>query len=510
MKKYIIPFSSLAVAACGTAAQDRPNIIYVFPDQFRNSAMAFWDEPDFAPYQGWRADPVQTPNLDRFARESVVLSRAMSNCPLSSPYRGIFLTGMYPERSGITLNCMAERPESSLREDAVCISDVLNANGYSCGYIGKLHADFPTPNDPANPGHYVSSRDPEWDAYTPAERRHGYSYWYSYGTFDVHKNPHYWDTDGVRHDPKEYSVKHETDKAIEFLRNRDGQRKKDAPFFLTIAYNPPHSPYESLDDCMEQDYAIYENMSYKQLYVRENADTILSKAESAKYYFANVTGVDREFGRLLDELKALGLDKNTIVVFTSDHGETMCSQGTLDPKNSIYTESFNVPFIIRYPGKLRPHVDSVLLSAVDIYPTLLSLAGLGKEIPQTVEGRDLSPVLLENGAKCDVPQAVLYLRNVNGNVDADGLVRGFFPVARGVKTDRYTMEIAIKRNGDLSRVMIFDDLKDPYQMRNLDWRSNPGLFRDLCAVLAAKLEEADDIWHREGRLETLFPEQFGK
>ena len=510
MKKYIIPLSSLAVAACGTTAQERPNIIYVFPDQFRNSAMAFWDEPDFAPYQGWKADPVQTPNLDRFARESVVLSRAMSNCPLSSPYRGIFLTGMYPERSGITLNCMAQRPQSSLREDAVCISDVLSANGYSCGYIGKLHADFPTPNDPANPGHYVSSRDPEWDAYTPVERRHGYSYWYSYGTFDVHKNPHYWDTDGVRHDPKEYSVKHETDKAIEFLRNRDGQRKKDAPFFLTLAYNPPHSPYESLDDCMEEDYAIYENMSYKQLYVRENADTTLSKADAARYYFANVTGVDREFGRLLDELKALGLDRNTIVVFTSDHGETMCSQGTLDPKNSIYTESFNVPFLIRYPGKLRPHVDSVLLSAVDIYPTLLSLAGLGGEIPGSAEGRDLSPVLLENGAECDVPQAVLYLRNVNGDVDADGLVRGFFPVARGVKTDRYTMEVAITRKGTLSRVMIFDDLKDPYQKQNLDWRSNPGLFRELCSVLAAKLEEADDVWYREGRLEALFPEQFGK
>lgn len=506
MKKYIIPLSSLAVAACGTTAQERPNIIYVFPDQFRNSAMAFWNEPDFAPYQGWKADPVQTPNLDRFARESVVLSRAMSNCPLSSPYRGIFLTGMYPERSGITLNCMAQRPQSSLREDAVCISDVLSANGYSCGYIGKLHADFPTPNDPANPGHYVSSRDPEWDAYTPVERRHGYSYWYSYGTFDVHKNPHYWDTDGVRHDPKEYSVKHETDKAIEFLRNRDGQRKKDAPFFLTLAYNPPHSPYESLDDCMEEDYAIYENMPYKQLYVRENADTTLSKADAARYYFANVTGVDREFGRLLDELKALGLDRNTIVVFTSDHGETMCSQGTLDPKNSIYTESFNVPFLIRYPGKLRPHVDSVLLSAVDIYPTLLSLAGLGGEIPGSTEGRDLSPVLLENGAECDVPQAVLYLRNVNGDVDADGLVRGFFPVARGVKTDRYTMEIAITRKGTLSRVMIFDDLKDPYQKHNLDWRSNPGLFRELCSVLAAKLEEADDVWHREGRLESLFPE----
>ena len=510
MKKYMLPFSSLALAACGTTAQETPNIIYVFPDQFRNSAMAFWNEPEFSPYQGWKADPVQTPNLDRFARESVVLSRAMSNCPLSSPYRGIFLTGMYPERSGITLNCMAERPESSLREDAVCISDVLSENGYSCGYIGKLHADFPTPNDPANPGHYVSSRNPEWDAYTPAERRHGYTYWYSYGTFDEHKNPHYWDTEGVRHDPKEYSVRHETDKAIEFLRNRDGQRKKDAPFFLTLAYNPPHSPYECLDDCMEEDYNLYKNMTYSDLYVRENADTTLSKADAARYYFANVTGVDREFGRLLDELKALGLDKNTIVVFTSDHGETMCSQGTLDPKNSIYTESFNVPFIIRYPEKLRPRVDSVLLSAVDIYPTLLSLAGLGEAIPQTVEGRDLSPVLLGDGAQCDVPDAVLYIRNVNGETDSDGLVRGFFPVARGVKTDRYTMEVAVKRNGDLSRVMIFDDLKDPYQMRNLDWRSNPELFSELCSVLAAKLREADDVWHREGRLETLFPEQFGK
>ena len=68
MKKYIIPFSSIVVADCGNTAQDRTNIIYVFPDQFWNSAMAFWDEPDFAPYQGWRAEPVQTPNLDMFAR----------------------------------------------------------------------------------------------------------------------------------------------------------------------------------------------------------------------------------------------------------------------------------------------------------------------------------------------------------------------------------------------------------------------------------------------------------
>lgn len=503
IKSILIPISTAALAGCGNVEEQKPNIIYVFPDQFRNQAMAFWNEPEFAAHVGWQADPVQTPRLDAFAHESVVLSRAMSNCPLSSPYRGIFLSGMYPERNGITLNCNAERPESSLREDAICISDVLKAQGYSCGYIGKLHADHPTPNDPANPGHYVSDRRPEWDAYTPAERRHGFDFWYSYGTFDEHKNPHYWDTDGVRHDPHVWSVGHETDKAIEFLRNRNGERKKNAPFFLTIAYNPPHSPYESLEDCMEEDYNLYKDMGYKQLYVRPNADTTIWKAGAARYYFANVTGVDREFGRLLDELKRLGLDDNTIVVFTSDHGETMCSQGTDDPKNSIYTESFNVPFMIRYPDKIRPRVDSTLLSTIDIMPTLLSMAGLEAKIPESAEGRDLSPVLLENGKDCDIPDCALYIRNVNGPKDEDGNVRGFFPVARGIKTDRYTFEVAIKKNGSLASVTIYDDINDPYQMSCIDYRKEPELFSTLMNMLKAKLQEADDIWHRENRLETL-------
>ena len=503
IKNILLPLSSIALAGCGQSQDDKPNIIYVFPDQFRNQALAFWNEPEYAAHVGWQADPVQTPRLNEFASESVVLSQAVSNCPLSSPYRGIFLTGMMPERNGVTLNCMAERPESSLREDAICISDVLNAQGYSCGYIGKLHADHPTPNDPANPGHYVSDRRPEWDAYTPAEKRHGYTYWYSYGTFDEHKNPHYWDTDGVKHEPKVWSVGHETDKAIEFLRNENGQRKKDAPFFLTIAYNPPHSPYESLDDCQEEDYNIYKDKSYSELYVRENADTTLTKADAARYYFANVTGVDREFGRLLDELERLGLDKNTIVVFTSDHGETMCSQGTYDPKNSIYTESFNVPFIIRYPEKIRHRVDSTLLSTIDIMPTLLSMAGLSEQIPATAEGRDLSPILMETGETCDAPDAALYIRNVNGPKDEDGMVRGFFPVARGVKTHGYTFEVVIKKDKTLKSVTIFDDRNDPYQLNEIDYRKQPELFAKLLETLKAKLEESNDVWHKEGILETL-------
>ncbi len=492
INKIILP--SLALATSCAGGQEKPNIIYVFPDQFRSSSMAFWGEEEYSSHVRWVPDPVHTPNLDRFADESVVLSGAVSTCPLSSPYRGMFLTGMYPERNGVTLNCMAERPESSLREDATCISDVLKAQGYSCGYIGKLHADFPTPNDPADPGEYVSDRRPEWDAYTPPEKRHGFDFWYSYGTFDEHKNPHYWDTEGVKHEPKVWSVGHETDKAIAFLRNENGEREKGAPFFLTMAYNPPHSPYESLDDCMEEDYNLYRDMSYRELYLRPNADTTLAKAPAARYYFANVTGVDREFGRLLDELKRLGLDRNTIVVFTSDHGETLCSQGTYDPKNSIYSESFNVPFLIRWPEKLKHRVDDLMLGTTDIMPTLLSLAGMKEAIPATVEGHDLAPALL--GEDCERPVSALYIRNVNGQKDENGMVRGIFPVARGVKTDRYSMEISIDRDYNLKNVMIFDDFEDPYQMECIDYRTDMALFRSLCAELQLKLEESNDIWYR--------------
>ncbi len=497
MKARIIALSAASLTA-GTlcfAKKQKPNIVYVFPDQCRNAAMGFWRLPEYAGYQGWAGDPTHTPRLNEFAGESVVMSRAVSNCPLSSPYRGIFLTGMYPERSGITLNCMALRPESTLNPEAECISDVLAEAGYSCGYIGKLHAEAPTPNDPDNPGHYVSSRNPEWDAYTPPERRHGYSFWYSYGTFDRHKNPHYWDTEGRRHDPHEFSVKHETDKAIEFLRNENGERKKNAPFFLTVAYNPPHSPYRSLEDCMEEDFAIYKDRSLAELYARANADTSMAKAGSIRYYFANVTAVDREFGRILDELKRLGLEDKTIVVFTSDHGETMCSQGTNDPKNSIWSESFNVPFIIRYPGRLGHKVDSTLLGTADIMPTLLSLAGLGKKIPATAEGMDLSRELLSGEGP--VPASQLYIRNVNPPKGEDGLFHGFFPQARGIKTQKWTMEIVIDRKYRVKSVSIFDDIADPYQMNPIAHGSCPE-FPSLLEELRTRLREADDIWYRDG------------
>lgn len=487
-------------------AQQQPNVIYVFPDQFRNHAMSFWAEEGFKENVNFQADPVHTPHLNKFAKESLVLTSAMSNFPLSSPHRGMLLTGMYPDGSGIVLNCNTDRPLSTLRKSATTISDVFSQAGYDCGYIGKLHADTPTPNDPENPGQYVEKQNPVWDAYTPPEDRHGFNYWYSYGTYDVHKSPHYWDTNGKRHNIKQWSPEHEADKAVAYIANENQERDSTKPFFLMVAMNPPHSPYRSLDDCMEVDYNLYKDKPFKDLLIRANADTTMQKADNSRYYFASVTGVDREFGRILETLKKQGLDENTIVIFASDHGETMCSQGIDDPKNSPYAESMNIPFIVRFPQKIKPRVDNLVLSSPDIMPTVLGLSGLGDGIPKEVQGRNFAPLFLDENAAIERPKSALYIQNVNGERAADGKVYSYFPIARGIKTNEYTLAIYIdKKNRKIKKTLLFDDVNDPYQLNNLDVKKHKAIYKELCKEMAVILKDANDPWYRESILSELIP-----
>ncbi|MCH5232248.1 MAG: sulfatase [Muribaculaceae bacterium] len=497
----------LSVSASIVVMAEKPNVIYVFPDQMRNHAMGFWNEEPFKDSVNFTADPVITPNLNEFARQSRVLTSCQSNFPLSSPHRGMLLTGMFSQNSGISTNCVANRPVSDLRDDAECISDVFHKAGYDCAYIGKLHANHPTPNDPQNPGHYVESQVPAWDAYTPPEKRHGFNYWYSYGTYDVHKHPHYWDTEGDRHEISQWSPTHETDKAIDYLCNNNNERDSSKPFFMMLSYNPPHSPYRSTEDCPEDTYDLYSGKSLGELLVRENVDTTMTKAPSVRYYFASVSGIDREFGRILTTLDSLGLQDNTIVVFSSDHGETMCSQGIEDPKNSPYSESMNVPMLIRYPGKIKPYIDTeLILSTPDIMPTLLGLVGLEEKIPHEVEGRDYSGRFLGRDEYAPLRKGALYIKNSDGAKDSAGNVISYFPLSRGIKTHRYTLALNLdKKTGQLKNSLLFDDVNDPYQLVNLPLEDHPEVVAQLCKEMAILLKEADDPWYNEKILSELIP-----
>ena len=455
--------------------QRRPNLVYVFPDQFRQQAIGCMGQ-----------DPVVTPNLDRFGSESVIFTNAVSNYPVCSPHRGMLFTGKYPHSNGVTTNCNSKTGKYGvfLKDSEICFSDILHDAGYSQGYIGKYHLNTPLE---ANYKYTEGKRGDgvAWDAYTPPGRaRHGFDFWHSYGCCDQHLHPHYWEGNAKvneRIDVNEWSVKHETDVAVEYIHNRDGKyRNPDAPFSLFVAHNPPHTPFQQVPARYLETYAGKTNL---ELLNRPNVKlegTGAQAAEHVKNYFAAVTGIDENFGRILAALDEEGLAENSIVIFSADHGEMMGSHGLMH-KDVWYDESLLIPFIMRFPGVLKPRRDDLLLSVPDIMPSLLHIMGLGESIPACIEGTDLADTITgEDGFR---PESALYL-----NMHPPWLEGG----RRGLRTHRYTLAIERKRDGKEIRVL-YDNLEDPYQMRNIA-SDKPAVVNDLMSKLEEWLEKTNDPW----------------
>jgi uncharacterized sulfatase len=186
-----------------------------------------------------KQDPVHTPHLDQLAKEGMVVSNAISSSPLCSPYRAMLMTGKLPYNNKVLTNSNSSRHKynNSWQKDDISFSDVLVKNGYDAGYVGKLHLTSPPP---------IKDNDSViWDAYTPKEERHGFNFWYAYGTFDEHNEPHYWINDAKENEltyVNEWSPKHEADVIIDYLKNpSDKTRSKDKPFALFLVCKPTTS-----------------------------------------------------------------------------------------------------------------------------------------------------------------------------------------------------------------------------------------------------------------------------
>lgn len=451
-----------------TRSGKRPNLVFVFPDQWRGQALGFLNE-----------DPVLTPHLDRFAQESLVLTQTVANYPLCSPYRGMLMTGMYSNANKVTGNCRADRAQYDveLQETDVCWSDVLDEQGYSLGYIGKWHLD--APREP-----FIEA-NPKWNTWCPPERRHGFDYWYSYGTYNDHNRPMYWETNAGRdeyHFVDQWSAAHEADKAIDYINNKGGGlRDSEQPFALVVSMNPPHPPYHLYPEEHRDPYA---DKSLDDLLVRPNVSPEHPKAkENTRDYFASITGVDEQFGRIVDAIDAAGLKEDTIVVFTSDHGDCLGTHGQVS-KNNPFEESMRVPLIVRWPGKIKAESDDLLLSTPDLYPTLLDLMGFGDEVPQSVHGDSHAGILLGKGG--ERPSSQLYLRMASNQPD-----RG----ARGVRTSRYKL-ILETRESDSLKQTLYDLKVDPYELKNIA-ENNPKIVADLVASeLKPWLQKTEDPWIR--------------
>ncbi|MFE6997076.1 sulfatase [Microbacterium sp. NPDC057659] len=439
----------------------RPNIVVVMADQFRAAAI----QPG--------GDPVATPHLDRLAAAGCVMEQAVSSYPVCSPHRAMFLTGLRPEANGVTLNVHSESAEDGvgLRDGLPTWASVLRDAGYRTGYIGKWHLEPPVPDDERF-GEGRRDDGKVWDAWSPPERRFGFDFWYSYGAADRHLAPHYWTADAGREarvDVDAWSAEHEVDVALEFLAT-----PSEDPYTLMVSLNPPHQPF---DQVPERYRRLYADRSAEELLARPNVPhgtTIAGEAaEIARDYFAAITGVDEQIGRLADAIEATG--RPTVLLFTADHGMQLGSHGLLY-KNVAHEESMRLPVIVHAPGIVPPGVCDATVSSLDFAPTILGLAGADAE---RFPGRDRSPQL--RGEASGGTDPVVYYRYPSRSDPSS---------ARGLREPQGKLVATWHPEHGLE-VEFFDLVADPYELNS---RPDVPAATELGSALLAELAADGDAW----------------
>ncbi len=497
-KRYSIIFLLLIILSACTSTkkqiQSQPNLLIIFTDEHRRQSLEFWQQPEYQGAINGASDPVFTPNLNKLASEGIVFTQAMSTHPVCSPHRAMLLSGSFPAKNGVWRNCH-ENSITDLKEELNCFTDVLFTKGYNTAYFGKCHWIKPTAVFDENANYVGTTSAPggflpnKYDIYIPpGPDRHSIEYWYQvlkdnhFSHFVYSNDPAAVNgkSDGEMFKSSEFSSKHEARTIIDYLKNNRLQRDSNKPFCITWSLNPPHPPYDNIGDCEEESYKLYENMTHDELFNRPNRTDKASDL-NAKVYFANVTSTDKYIGQVIDALDSLGLGENTLVIFTSDHGEMLGSHDRMQ-KNCEYEEAFGVPLIMRFKNELKHKTDDLLIGTTDLYPTFLGLMGLSHLIPAEVDGTDYSGIIKGSKAGTVVPPVSTPFISIEGN-------------KKGVRTSKYTF--AINGEGDIS---LFNNLIDPYQLTNLSFDSlSAGDQQMLGKELGSWLKLSQDPWVNEDK-----------
>ena len=461
---------------------DRPNLIFVFVDQLRLQSCGYAQDR----YDGTYADEPapHTPNIDQLAGESADFRQAVAGSPICAPCRASLLTGKHTSSTGMVINELRAMP------DPDAIGHVLSDNGYHTGYIGKWHLygkDHSERQQFVPPGPYRLGFDQEWKAYN--FNHEYYDGFYHEDTFD-------------RIDVPGYEPHTQTDLAIDYLKRR---RASGDPFALFLSYGPPHDPWR-WDNCPEPFNHLFRNETFPDppnyqdghaRYWHPEWDEEWWKEEwkpdrfrKRQVYAAQTASMDWEVERLLRALSRLELSKDTIFVFTSDHGEMFGAHGRI-AKKIFYEEAVRVPFLIRWPGEIPPHVNSSCLNTPDIAPTLLSLMGL--PVPDSMEGSDLSAQARGEVEPHTEPALLQGMGHTFQWHDGDEW--------RAARDARYTYAEMLD-----GPTHLFDHANDPYQQASLaEDPAYSGVRERLSSWMHEKMEDLDDpfkltTWYR-GRWE---------
>ena len=470
------------------AAATRPNIVFIMSDDHAAHAISAY---------GSKIN--RTPQIDRLAREGMRLNNCFAVNSICAPSRACILTGKYSHRNGVTVFNAFDGSQWTVARE-------LQQAGYHTGMIGKWHL----------------TTDPT-----------GFDFWSILPGQGVYHDPDFIEL-GKRSKVPGYATDIIADKTIEFIKHAP----KDRPFFVMCHHKAPHRAwdpdakhahmYDDVDipepETFNDDYAtrspaateatmrIDRDLTRRDLKVpppaglkgpalaewnstkdtemevtvngetKKLSGTALKKWKYQKYikdYLRCIASVDDNVGRVLDFLDTSGLATNTIVIYTSDQGFYLGDHNWFD-KRFMYEESLRMPFLIRYPGQIKPGTTSdAMVVNVDFAPTFLAYAGLAA--PKEVQGRSFKPVLA--GRTPENWRTEMYYRYYH--YPADHRVQPHY----GIRTQRYKL-IYFNR---IDAWELFDLATDPHELKNL--YADPaqtGTMKQLKADLARLRVELDD------------------
>jgi iduronate 2-sulfatase len=479
------------------AEAKRPNVLFIIADDLNNS-LGCYDRPE-----------MKTPNIDGLAARGVRFDRAYCAFSLCGPSRNSFLTGLYPNSTGILANAQIFRQTIPSQ---VSLPQAFRQQGYFAARIGKLYHY----NVPASIGTNGHDDPASWEVETnPAgvDRLDEEPLIYSLtpgsfgGTLSWHasENPDEKHTDGMEAADAEWILER-------------CAKHPERPFFLAVGFFRPHTPYVAPKayfnlypkEQMPVLPARIENqknvpqaafMSYKQEQDKLTDDL---RRQARQAYFASVSFMDAQTGRVLAALDRLGLRDNTIVVFTSDHGYHLGEHG-LWQKQSLFEESTRVPLIMAGPGVAKPgSVAASPVGLIDLYPTFAGLCGV--KAPANLQGQNLAPILQDTavqGRGWALTQVVRggSFKRFGASPSIGDNVHRFFGYSLRTDRWRYTEWDEGKEGREL-----YDHEVDPNEGTNLIEDPSKAA---IVAELSAKLHDAvKTTFPADGKTPELHPEMW--
>lgn len=374
----------------------KPNILLVQTDQQTADTLGLYGNP-----------LVKTPNLECLANNGVVFDNAFCNYPACSPSRSSMMTGRYASTINVHANHLITNPlETTLPK-------VLKEGGYQTALVGKNHALMDGKKINLYPHGGLEDKKPDvlHEAFDYVrEGVHGHLV-DGYRDNPEVKEAHQWARDHAWKSPLGHGknpVSYKKcgsyllgDTAVDYLKNF---RKDDQPFFMYLSFPDPHTPYQAPEP--------YASMYKPEDVPMPTKDDLTTKPERVRVanimdaldiadeqvireiraiHYGMINFIDDAIGRVLDTLRELGIDENTVIMFTSDHGDSMGAHGVIQKQNFFYDSFTHLPFIVSWPGHMESKRCEHLVELVDVMPTLLDFAGC--EIPFGVQGKSLASYL---------------------------------------------------------------------------------------------------------------------